>query len=481
MGTRELPVNPPRMMDENQLALLIRDAMAAFNDFIRGKPFEIEAIDVYRAQPSGLSHQRLSRPKLEDAVSLYQSERADLPAAKALLDYLWEYGGHRLTITRKDGDPDRADWGLYAFREIVVGPLWRLWHEHSVRRLSSAGKWDPWAVPEHDLDRAAKELASYEVGNGAPVVVTIPLLQLELADLTEFELEHGVSLHAWSEEDRAVYLYKNEGYYPRDDIYGRFVSKCYVRIVANYKDVLDERQTEEPAQALEDFVGTILARIKWAIMQATTSTRLIRELPATIEGLYSPWGFSPIRRQGIRRDLQIAVTLDEPSCQFVRKLLSMFKSALNAFPDFRDVMWMFDRATLATLPRDILLESTIGLERLLVEGSGENTRRFKTYGAALTADGNPEAVSRDLAEIYALRSKAAHGGDVHPEQFKKFAIAARTYLVRAIANTVFLVGASKVQPTAKKRLNKAIEGYLMSLMYAGARKDLEGGENPNKS
>ncbi|MHB8580507.1 MAG: hypothetical protein ACYDA4_11700 [Ignavibacteriaceae bacterium] len=463
-------------MDEDKLALLVWKAMTEFGDLIRAQPIQIETISVYRPGPSGASHQSLSRPKLNDAVSSYQAERMKLPEAKKLMDYLWEHGAHPMTITRDDRDPDQEGWASLTFHQIVAQPLWRLWHEYSVRSLSSTGVWDPWEVPERALELTAREIASIEVGKGTSVIVTVPLLQLEIDNIAEYEVEPGITLCTWTQEDRAVYLDRNGHYYPFDDFFGPYNSSCYVKIVANYKEVFrnDENQFRKLEQALEDFVGTIMARVKWAIMQATTPTQLICELPATVEVRHNTWAPYPIRRQGIRRRLNGLIKLDVAGCQSVAKLLSMFGSASKEFPDLRDVIWMFDRATLAALPRDILLEATIGLERLLVDGSGDIRRRFRTYGAALIADNDPTITSKNLNNIYDLRSKAAHGGDENPLRFESLSVAASTYLAGAIANVVRLVSALKIQPlTEKERINKAIERYLMSFVYTGIQEDLD--------
>ncbi len=476
MGTRVLPDNLPRPKDEAKLAQMVLKAMTEFGEFIRAQPFQIETISVYRPEPSGASYQSLSRPKLNDAILAYQSERMKLPAVKELTDYLWEHGGHPMTITRDDRDPDQEDWASLAFHQIIAEPLWRLWHEYSVRSLSSTGAWDPWEVPERALEMTAREIASIEVGNGASVIVTVPLLQLEIDNTAEYEVESGVTLCTWTQEDRAVYLDRNGCYYPFDDFFGPYNSNCYVKIVANYKEVFrnDENQFRKLQQALEDFVGTIMARVKWAIMQATASTPLICELPATVEIRHNTWAPYPVRRQGIRRRLNGLIRLDVAGCQSMKKLLSMFGSASKKFPDLRDVIWMFDRATLAALPRDILLESTVGLERLLVDGSGDISRRFRTYGAALIADKDPKTISKKLGEIYNLRSKAAHGGDENPSRFESLSVAACAYLAGAIANVVRLVSASKIRSLKNdERINKAIERYLVSFVYTGAQEDLD--------
>ena len=477
MGTLLQPNMPSLAMDEEKLTFLLKNAMVAMNDFIREKPFQDETISVYRPTLNGASHQPMKRPNLRDAVLSYQAERIELPAAKELMDYIWGHGGHPLTLTRDDRNPDQADWASNAFHHIVANPLFQLWNEYSIRSLCSVGEWPPWRIPEIELERAAKEIAYIEVGKGAPLRVTVPLLGLDLVDTEKLELETGITLRAWTHENLSVYLDKNLRYYPTDDIPGLCESKCYLEIVANALDVFRNDRKHEQVQDLENYIGTIMARVKWAIMQVTTPTKLITELLATAEVRHNMWGFFPIRRQGIRRDHDDSINMDVSKCRSAEKLLALLKRALELFPDLQDVLWLFDRATLEVLPRNILLESAIGLERLLVPDSGESTRRFKTYGAALLASVDTVEASKKLKNIYTQRSKAAHGGDKNPKMYDELAVIARAYLSETIASVVRLVVSLKIKPEkAGDRVNVAIERYLMSLMFDSARKDVEHAE-----
>lgn len=301
--------------------------------------------------------------------------------------------------------------------------------------------------------------------------MTVPLLQLVLVDEKDFELEPGITLRVWTEWEKCLYQHRNHRYYPLDDPFGPLRSQCYLEIVTNSHSIFKHGHNRK---ALEELIDSALARVKWAIMQVTTPAQLILELIATTEIQQELFGFLPIRRQGIgvqyKRDN--SAMLDTNACQSAAKLLAMLKCALEKFPDIIDVMWLFDRATLAESPRNILLESVIGLERLLVTGSGESSRRFRTYGAALIANGDFTETSKKLNEIYSLRSKAAHGSTEHPKQFEELSIAAVKYLADAIKNVVRLVVASKINSNRKENINKAIEKYITSIMCEAIQKDL---------
>ena len=478
MGTRELPDTKVKPMDENHLAELIREAMVAFNDFIRIRTLPAETVNVSRPDASGHLYrsESFTRPSFRHAHFDYQADHMDIPAAKALMDYLWNHGGHRMTLGRDDDtDPDRSSWAIYAFYIIVPVSLNSLWEEHSIRSLFTTGSWTPFEVPMEAITQLAKDIASIEVGNSAKIKITIPLLNLTLADQKSVELEPGVTLHHWTQEDKAVYTHRNSHIYASFDLIAPSMSKCYLEIIA---DRLQDFEQGRNAAILEKYVGSIVGRVKWAVMLATDIMQLICELPATTETQLSMTGFFPVHRQVMQFPTGAYTILDESGCQSAAKLLGMLTSAVKVYPDLLDVVWMFDRATLAVLPRDVLLESAIGLERLLVHGNGENTRRFKVYGAALIG-GAPIETAKRLAEIYSLRSSAAHGSDEKPEKFEKLSATARADLAMALANVVRLVVSSKIIPGGKENnINKSIERYLTSLMYDASQNNLNIAEKP---
>lgn len=467
MGTRTLPDIPVTEMDQDHLACLIRDALTAFRDFVRARSFQTETVNVYREKGSETYYESLLRPSLRDALFLYQQERMHLPAATALMNYLWEHGGHKLTLTVDNGDPDRAGWANTAFHMIVPNTLWRLWDEYSIRSLSATGAWQPWEVPDDVMDKVAKDMASIEAGKGGEFRITIPLLQVTLSDCDAFQFDSSVTIRRWTPGDRAVYLHRNDRIYSGDDFFAKFYSGSYLEIIANTQEVFgcSERQT-----AVEDLVGSVLGRVKWAIMRSTNPAQVVIELPATAEMPDSIHGIFPVRRHHVKHAFT-SIELNALACQTAAKHLSDLAFALKVFPDIQEVIWMFDRATLAVLPRDILFEAAVGLERLLVAGSGENTRRFKNYGTALLTKGDANKLSDDLQHIYALRSSAAHGAGTGRRRFEDYCIHARTYLSEAIERVVRLVAFLKLRSEMGKTVNIALEQYLLSLLYSAAIDD----------
>jgi hypothetical protein len=113
-------------------------------------------------------------------------------------------------------------------------------------------------------------------------------------------------------------------------------------------------------------------------------------------------------------------------------IISVLEKQRNGYGDIKDAIWHFGRACLTPLPRDILLESVIGLDGLLVPGGGDSSYRFKLHGAVLLSNDSEKTLElyKKLGKIYDMRSGAAHG-ESRGESLGN-ARDARMYLSRAI-------------------------------------------------
>ncbi|MHB8565138.1 MAG: hypothetical protein ACYDDA_14645, partial [Acidiferrobacteraceae bacterium] len=174
MSTRELPDTEAKPMDEDHLVKLMYEAMVAVNDSVRGRTFTTEEVIVPRFDPSGpgIYLELFTRPSLHHARFDYKFEHMDSPTAQALMDYLWDHGGHRIPL---NGEPTRSTWASHVFHEVIRLTLYELWDDHSIRSLSATGAWPPWEVPDEAIRQSAQEMASREVGKGARITITIPL------------------------------------------------------------------------------------------------------------------------------------------------------------------------------------------------------------------------------------------------------------------------------------------------------------------
>jgi len=107
---------------------------------------------------------------------------------------------------------------------------------------------------------------------------------------------------------------------------------------------------------------------------------------------------------------------NENTTQKIRDLMPAALEWRKKSEDIRQAYWHWGRAAVTDLYRDRLLESVIGLERLLVPHAGESRYRFGLHGAALLASTRNDTLdtARQLRKIYDRRSSAAHGSVEDP-------------------------------------------------------------------
>lgn len=111
-------------------------------------------------------------------------------------------------------------------------------------------------------------------------------------------------------------------------------------------------------------------------------------------------------------------------------------------------------------PRDVLLESAIGLDSLLVPGGGEARYKFCLHGAAILSPsmGTYEEVYRQLDEVYTKRSQAAHGR--RAKEVESLSIIARTMLANAIHLIARLTLDGELD-VAKDTIASAVQWYVI--------------------
>ena len=228
---------------------------------------------------------------------------------------------------------------------------------------------------------------------------------------TSFELEPGIHLDPWrGGPDQLVFLTRFHREFLSDD-HAAWDASAALRVRA---------RTPSTGDATE-FVVNILDRFKWAVMIAIGSKMVVREGDTVLRSATRHL-HAVLRRESIgalpeagpkpigwieSRALK-GLYAEENTLETIRARLAGFAQASLAADDLAPAMWAFGRSCVASTPRDVLLEAAIGLERLLVSGPGETTYRFRLHGASILAD--EMNAFKELGQIYALRSRAAHGG-----------------------------------------------------------------------
>lgn len=134
--------------------------------------------------------------------------------------------------------------------------------------------------------------------------------------------------------------------------------------------------------------------------------------------------------------------------EMAKDLINNFCTTSNEFNDLWDALWFFGRACISTLERDQLIDSVIGLEKLLIFGSGESTYRFSLHGATIFSTRWDENIMlfesenglfeckdnllKWFRDIYGERSKSVHGGNEIVNEYAKSAICTLAVVIEGI-------------------------------------------------
>jgi hypothetical protein len=199
--------------------------------------------------------------------------------------------------------------------------------------------------------------------------------------------------------------------------------------------------------------------LKWAIVASLNADRPPGEGTCLIIARLG-WRIGRLRRD---ENFGGACILSRESIERCVTLMREFRAAAGKWEDgdLERGLWHFGRACCAVLERDVLLESTIGLDSLLVPGGGEARYRFRLHGAAILSPmlGTPEVMSNELGEIYGERGRAAHGR--WSSQASSLALRARKFLAKAIESIINLTLDGSLEPRMGS-VGEAVERYVLT-------------------
>lgn len=464
-----LPNVPRRPMDLRHLTGLAHAALREANEFAKTFVVTEEQIQVWCTTENGASTRLFRRPSLTEATTKYFEGWPQLPASHELLDYLWRHGRHPLTLI---GPPTQASWLPGAFTEVIIHQLVKLWDEESVRALHSRGTWPAWEVSEPALAKMASYIAAAEMNDGAWARAIVPVVNVSLEGSESIELMPGVTMRNRNWEDIAVLVHQN----------GRNLESTDFSALANERvnleiglplDVGEATRLDYRAYdtAFAKMVDDVMARFRWAAMLALDTPSTILEGFTRMQTFGTSWGWQPLRRQALGFMWPgIPVISATAATEMTRLLRSLSRAESKFEADVYDAIWMLGRSSLAPHPRDALLEAAIGLERILVGGSGENARRFRTHGAVLLGDVTFEG---KLKSLYNSRSKVAHEGTAKTD-LSDSASEARLLLAKCIERVAAWVEAGLIDsaPHGKSKVSVAIEEYLLKKMCTTVAEEL---------
>ena len=208
----------------------------------------------------------------------------------------------------------------------------------------------------------------------------------------------------------------------------------------------------------EEQISNIIDCLKWALFLSLDKDSPLLEGDVIYEDILGGyfWTLGILRRE--EKSSGTSYELDYSTLNHTKQLLSRVFKYLPLSEDIRQAMWHWGRSCHYNLPRDILLESIIGLEALLVANAGETRFKFGLHGAALLSPkfGDKAAIAKKLRTAYDGRSSVAHGSKKRKlDSYNDV----RIYLADAIARILELYEAGILDPSSN--VSKQIEKIIL--------------------
>ena len=347
---------------------------------------------------------------------------------KKLINYLWDCGKPKITLGGPS--PDRGVWNQWAIFKLIFNPIINMLQDNAISQLVRDGSFEPWVITREQVEYYVSK-ASFALKNNKCIIkVYCPLSGAKLEGLPSANVSKHVHLKTYTPVERCIFLSK----YSNDYFWDDFNSPLSCDLIAEMEYVFDEGVS---GKEVIESTANDLDLVKLGIFILNKQTEPIDEGTCILDIIGRDYHDieSRIRRSNERMlrasgwPNENLLTKDLPH---LVNIISALKKQRNKYGDIKDAIWHFGRACLTPLPRDILLESVIGLDGLLVPGGGDSSYRFKLHGAVLLSNDNEKtlALYKKLGIIYKMRSGAAHG-ESKGESLEN-ARDARMYLSRAI-------------------------------------------------
>ncbi len=451
----ELPPGDPQPLDCEIFTSLVRTCIEQTIARLKDLPVPPRPAVVYRQLGLGAEEVSLLGLQYRDPEVLARVDQNWRSAAVSeLLSYLWDRSA--VKVIYFESAPKEA-WENLVYNYLVVMPMFVALEESAIESLVDRGTAAAWAVDPEVLRRVARRLADWYCLPQPLVTAYCPIQGIDMPANLSLHVD-GLTLRVWGLRDRMVFRSIHATEFMWDDLKAPTLTQTIaeVRLPIDLPPVRRTMGIGGPDLPLQD-LAEHLDLLKWAIVVALDADGPPAEGTCVIMVRLE----SPLR---LRRDESGSgpYVLSAESIRRCTTLTGEFRAAATHWNDgdLERGLWHFGRACVAVSHRDILLESVIGLESLLVSGGGEARYRFRLHGATILSPmlGSPENLSRELDEIYAERSRAAHGRQ--PTRATQLAFRARKFLARSLESIIRLTREGNLDPRDGS-VPKAIQHYVL--------------------
>jgi len=429
--TRVLPPGEEQPVDCSEVAELARAA-------IRRTLRDLEAVPVPERIGGRIRDISESESKWEElSVPDYRApvvwKRIDQvwasPETIALTEYLWDCG--RLKKTLSGEDPDKRGWARFVYADLVHQPLLVALEKTLSEDLIDVGPIMAWKLDPEVLEECVRDAVSLHCAHDQRVTAHCPLVGITLPAEGSFQITPEVRLRQLSKRDSRLFMARWRHEFLWDDFKTPFIRTTLAEVhfsIGFGKGV----SHASVVRRVQDHLDLL----KWGLFVALGRDQPICEGTCVLQGRLDG------RMGRFRRDDNLGpadASIDQGTLDYCVDLIRNFHSCLASTEDIGRALWHFGRSCVVSLPRDVLLESAIGIDSLVGRPGGDSRYRFSLHGAAVLARDATEGVElfKKLQEIYDKRSGGAHGGA--PSEMEQLALRARLLLAKMIDRITILV------------------------------------------
>lgn len=371
-----------------------------------------------------------------------EADNAAQEYGKGFLDYLVGCGKPRLPPALQNAD--RAIRNRYIISQLISTPVMNIFQDNAIVELVRDGHFVPWVITQDQIINYVSKASSALKNDKVYIKVYCPLKGAKLEGQSSIKLLENMYLKTYTSEEKCIFFSKYSNDFGLD---GFSIPRGNLLECDSIAEIEYDLGIGISKKKLVELISNDLDLAKLAVFILNDQDEPTEEGTCIIESIGRDFYEIEhrIKRQnariiwhgdnsGIKTSGSPNINIQEKDLPRLVSIISVLKEQSHMHYEIQDAIWHFGRACLVPLPRDILLESVIGLDNILVPGSGDSSYRFKLHGAVLLA--NERETTSDvfniLDKLYNKRSRAAHGtsGD---ESFEN-AMKARRYLSRAIFN-----------------------------------------------
>lgn len=412
--TRTFPDAEPKGVDSEVLSAYISVALNEYLTALRDTKLETRTRTICRPKDDGMWCGEIEFPLYRNWDPKWAKSTLEIDGVAKFLQYIWESG--ELSYTLTGPDPTRSSWELFVLYDVMHNPLSQALTDAAIEVAIEGDTIKRWHIPEPKSAALIDELVLRISQQKQRYVAKCPLAYIEGPVGSVWELGDGMSLRILTDREKAGYLSRiHNRVLWHDSISSLAFNTCILELVDSVEtaNLRGGNPPKTGGDIIEEHIADTLDIVKWSLGIAFQQKTPLIEGTITYEDILG--GHLGVSGSGaFRREEKSQGTSYELTKEKIETASTLIKQAnkyLKQSTDLKQAFWYWGRSCLADIDRDIILDSIIGIEHLLVPSPGESRYRFGLHGSALLSNNPQEAreKAKELRKTYDRRSKVAHG------------------------------------------------------------------------